>query len=194
MRLAVAGVAHSGALAGRLKGVLRSPTFKLTHPQLLYHVAGAGARVHLVIDGYLMDTFAPLLFAGALFDVNTGGKFVWHRQAQDVGRYLGHSAYIEITDDGDGFAAVDQIRFADEGSPEPAAAPSAIAGRILADSHVTSADSLAAAYGAAWSQALEQCRAGRADSEARALVNWVLEHKLVDVNESASAQLAECKK
>ncbi|MDB5356665.1 MAG: Planctomycete cytochrome [Phycisphaerales bacterium] len=194
MRLTMLGVAHSGALAGRLKGVLRSPTFKLTHPQLLYHIAGTGARVHLVIDGYLMDTFAPLLFAGALFDSNTGGKFIWHRQSQDVGRYLGHSAYIEIIDDGDGFVAVDQIRFADEGSPEPAAAPSAVAGRILADAHVTSSESLAAAYGAAWSQALEQWRAGGADDGACALVNWALQHGLVEVNESAAAQLTECKK
>jgi cytochrome c553 len=194
MRIALPGMANSGALTGRLKGALRSPTFKLTHPQLLYHIAGAGARVHLVIDGYQMDTFQPLLFAGAQFSVETGGKFVWHRQAQDVSRYLGHSAYIEIIDDGEGFVAVDQIRFADEGSPVPAAGPSAIAGRILADTHITSSESLTASYAAAWSQALERWRAGKADDGECALVSWAFEHGLVEVDESARGQLTECKK
>jgi cytochrome c553 len=194
LRALPAGAAHSGALAGRLKGVLRSPTFTLTHPQILYRIAGTGARVHLVIDGYRMDTYQSLLFGGALFDVNTGGKFVWHRQGQDVGRYLGHSAYIEIIDDGNGYAAIDQIRFGDEGSPEPAAMPSAIAGGILSDASANSPDAVAAMYGTAWSQAIAQWRSGKADAGQRELVNWALEHNLIDIDPAAQSKIADCKK
>src|SRR5262249_14246768 len=46
------GVAHSGLLAPRLQGVLRSRTFVIDHNKVLYRVAGHGGRINLIIDGY----------------------------------------------------------------------------------------------------------------------------------------------
>jgi Protein of unknown function (DUF1549)/Protein of unknown function (DUF1553)/Planctomycete cytochrome C len=110
------GVANSRRYADKLGGVLRSPTFTITHDQILYRVKGENARIRLIIDGYVMDEFSALLFKGCLQKVNTGGKWTWLRQAGDVHRYKGHRAHIELIDDGDGWLAVDEIRFADNGS------------------------------------------------------------------------------
>jgi hypothetical protein len=112
------GVAHSGELSPKLRGVLRSPTFTITHPQILYRLAGQNGRVRLVIDGYQMMDFSGLLFGGTTFEVKTDGRWVWHRQAGDLQNYLGHRAYIELIDDGDGWIACESIWFTN-GAREP---------------------------------------------------------------------------
>ena len=109
------GVAHSGELAPRLRGVLRSPTFTITHPQILYRLAGQNARVRLVLDGYQMMDFSGLLFNGTTFEVKTDGKWIWHRQAGDLQNHLGRRAYIELIDDGDGWIACESIWFSNGG-------------------------------------------------------------------------------
>ncbi|RMG36155.1 MAG: DUF1553 domain-containing protein [Planctomycetota bacterium] len=117
------GVVHSGLNGRKLCGALRSPDFIITKPTILYRVAGENARIHIVIDGYGFDVFNALLFRGANINVKTGGDFQWIRQAQDVSRYVGHRAYIELIDDGDGWLAVDEIRLADarQAPPQPPA-------------------------------------------------------------------------
>jgi len=109
------GVANSRRYAEKLGGVLRSPTFTITHDEILYRVKGENARIRLIIDGYVMDEFSPLLFKGCLQKVDTGGKWTWLRQTGDIHRYKGHRAHIELIDDGDGWLAVDEIRFANDG-------------------------------------------------------------------------------
>lgn len=123
------GMAHSGELSPKLRGVLRSPTFTITHPQILYRLSGQNARVRLVIDGYQMMDFSGLLFGGTTFEVKTEGKWIWHRQAGDLQNYLGRRAYIELIDDGDGWIACESIWFTN-GGREPAA-PS-VEGDLLA--------------------------------------------------------------
>jgi mono/diheme cytochrome c family protein len=137
------GVAHSAALSSKLRGVLRSPTFTITHPQILYRVAGKNARIRLVIDGYQMMDFSGLLFGGTTFEVNTDGKWIWHRQAADLQNYLGRRAYIELIDDGDGWIACDEIRFTN-GGPDPAPMPHSDHARLLADPSIKSPQDLAA--------------------------------------------------
>ncbi len=112
------GVVHSGELSPRLRGVLRSPTFTITHPQILYRLAGQNARVRLILDGYQMMDFSGLLFSGTTFEVKTDGKWVWHRQGGDLQNHLGRRAYIELIDDGDGWIACESIWFSN-GGPEP---------------------------------------------------------------------------
>ena len=116
------GVAHSGELHPRLRGVLRSPTFTITQPQILYRLAGQNARVRLVLDGYQMMDFSGLLFGGTTFDVKTDGKWVWHRQGGDLQNHIGRRAYIELIDDGDGWIACESIWFT-SGGPEPKVLP-----------------------------------------------------------------------
>ncbi len=136
------GIAHSGELHSRLRGVLRSPTFTITQPQILYRVAGKNARIRLVIDGYQMMDFSGLLFGGTTFEVNTDGKWAWHREGGDLQNHLGRRAYIELIDDGDGWIACDEIRFTN-GGPEPTPAPHASHAAVLSNKSVVSLDELA---------------------------------------------------
>ena len=122
--------------------MLRSPTFTITYPQILYRVAARNARIRLVIDGYQMMDFSGLLFGGTTFDVNTEGKWVWHRQGGDLQNYLGRRAYIELIDDNDGWIACDEIRFS-KGGPEPVPAPHAGHVKLLSDDSVSSLEKLA---------------------------------------------------
>lgn len=123
-------------------GVLRSRTFTITHPQILYRVAGKNARIRLILDGYQMMDFSGLLFSGTTFEVNTDGQWIWHRQAGDLQNHIGRRAYIELIDDGDGWLACDEIRFSN-GGPEPVAIPHRNHAVVLADESVTSLESLA---------------------------------------------------
>ena len=189
LRVLRPGVIHGGLLAARLPGVLRSPSFIIQHPQLLYHVAGRGCQIRLVIDGYRMDQFNNLLFAGAIQSIQTQGQFVWLRQGGDIGRYLGHRAHIEVIDDGNGWIALDQIRVADNDAPAPQAAPSSIATRVVRDAGVTSRESLADAYGRTFDQAIEHWRAGTIAAHEVEVVNWALEHELLELDRSAQMKL-----
>ncbi|GDY07355.1 hypothetical protein LBMAG52_08410 [Planctomycetia bacterium] len=136
------GLVHSGLWPHRLRGVLRSRTFTITHPQILYRVAGKNARIRLILDGYQMMDFSGLLFSGTTFEVNTDGQWIWHRQAGDLQNHIGRRAYIELIDDGDGWLACDEIRFSN-GGPEPVAIPHRNHAVVLADESVTSLESLA---------------------------------------------------
>jgi hypothetical protein len=112
--LVPAGVAHSGRFGDRLPGVLRSPTFTIEKPFIHYRVAGRKAKVRLIVDGYALDPFTPQLFEGFTFEV-ADEAFQW--RTQDASRYLGHRAHIELVDAGEGYVAVDEIRFADSEQP-----------------------------------------------------------------------------
>jgi hypothetical protein len=111
----------SGDLSTRLRGSLYSPTFEITHPDILIRIAGEGARVRLVIDGYVMMEFNGLLFRGIDRKVDTKGEFEWLRLGEDAHRYIGRHAYIEVMDQGDGWFVIDQVRFAEKrnGPPPP---------------------------------------------------------------------------
>jgi mono/diheme cytochrome c family protein len=115
-RLAPPGVAHSGLLSNKLRGVLRSRSFIVPKESIDYRLAGTGggAQVRLIIDGYTMDVYNGVIFPGISFPVDTGGKFKWHRQ--DTKMYAGHRAHLELNDEGDGWIAVDEIRFNDDPS------------------------------------------------------------------------------
>lgn len=99
----------SASLSVKQRGSLFSPTFTLNGDEVLVHIAGNAAGLRLVIDGYVMHEFTPLLFAGTKVDVNTDGQFRWVSLAGDTGRYAGHRAHLEIRDDNDGWFAVRQV-------------------------------------------------------------------------------------
>jgi hypothetical protein len=124
--LVAPGWAHSGLLAPALEGVLRSTTFLIEKRYIQTRAAGRDGRINIVIDGFekiRAPIYGPLTIA-----VNTEQP-AWH--TQDVGMWRGHRAYIEIGDGatvdytnykkqgpasyypGNGFIAVDEIRFSD---------------------------------------------------------------------------------
>jgi hypothetical protein len=122
---APAGRYSSARLGKKPRGVLRSPTFTLTKPNLLYRIAGENVTVRLIIDGYLMDEYSGLLFSGCKFNVNNS-RLHWARQGGDVANFVGHRAHIEIFDEGDGWVVLDDVRLADSGqaTAEPVSADS----------------------------------------------------------------------
>jgi hypothetical protein len=109
------GVAHSGLIAGRLQGVLRSPSFTIDKGHILYRVAGQGSQVNLIIDGYQL--IRDPIYGGLTFHAKSD-QMEW--RSMDVTMWKGHRAYVEIVDDGPGFIAVDRILFADTASPPKA--------------------------------------------------------------------------
>jgi hypothetical protein len=168
------GVAHSGTLSNRLQGVLRSPTFEITSESIYYRMAGRGGQIRLIIDGYVMDVYNRLLFGGISFKVETEDAFVWHRQ--NVAKHIGHRAYIEIIDHGDGYVAVDEIRFGDHRLPLQS--PHPLATVLLTDDAVTSLEQLADAYGSIWQETLQHLHGAVLDSAQTQLLNVVLHERL----------------
>lgn len=112
-------VADSSRLGWNLAGTLRSPTFRLTADRLHLRVRGQNAKLRLVIDGYQMNLHADLLFSQTLVPIQSP-QFEWRTLAGDIGKYVGHTAYLELIDEGDGFIAVDQIWM---GGDRPVLAP-----------------------------------------------------------------------
>lgn len=184
-----AGMADSGRWSPRLQGVLRSPTFTVEHPYIYYRIRGQSVKIRLILDSYFMDVFSGLLFRGCAFDVNTDGKFVWHQQGQDVGRYLGHRGYIEILDHGDGSVQVDEIRFSDQGPPPELLHPLA---SILFRDQPRSLEALAQAYGSAWDRAFSGSASGM-DASLTDLANWAAEQNLWQPDAAAQANLAQAR-
>lgn len=118
---------HSGMLGSRFQGVLRSPTFEITHPNLFYYISARNAKIRLIIDGFRLDVNNPLLFNAMKLDVNTDGQWKWIQQGGDLKNYIGHRAFIEIIDEGDGFIGVQEVRFADHAPPSGRPSPVSVA-------------------------------------------------------------------
>jgi hypothetical protein len=170
------GLADGRTMAGPLQGVLRSPTFTLTHPNVFYRISGKGATVRVIAEGYFMDTFNALLFKGFSLDVDTEGQFIWQRQAQDLHRYVGHRVHLEIIDHGDGAVGVDEVRLSD--GEIPRTPPSKMA-RAVVSGDVQGLPELARAYGRCWAAAFEAIEQHNANAEDVALINWALKHGLI---------------
>ena len=165
-------LAHSGLLAGRLQGTLRSRTFELERKFVHYRARGRGGRIRLIVDGYTLDEFNALLFNGFTFDVNADAP-AWQYHTLDVTRFLGHRAHIELIDDGDGYLAVDEIRFSDRANNpfekrEPRSARRSISD--LADACQERFESGVAAW-----------REGSLDADRTELTDWLFKHKLIDL-------------
>ncbi len=124
--LVAPGVAHSGLVAQALQGVLRSRTFVIEKRYIHTLAAGRDGRINIVVDGF--EKIRSPIYGPLTIEVNDDQP-AWH--SQDVGMWLGHRAYIEIGDGattnyadskskgpmsyypGDGYIAVDEIRFSD---------------------------------------------------------------------------------
>ncbi|HEX6986920.1 MAG TPA: PSD1 and planctomycete cytochrome C domain-containing protein [Planctomycetaceae bacterium] len=113
------GVADSGRLAKKLTGSLRSRNFTISHDVALIRVKGEKARVRLVVDGFQIDQIHSLLFAGLTTSVDTGGEWTWLRIAGDLPNHKGRRGYIELLDEGEGWLAVDEIRFTNSPDDPP---------------------------------------------------------------------------
>lgn len=170
LQIVDADAAHSGLLASRLEGALRSPTFEIQSDFIEYRLRGNSCRIRIIVGGYYLDEFNPLLFDGMTFAVDTLDDRRWHWHRQRVAKYRGHRAYIEILDEGDGWITVDEIRMSDD------ATLSSDQTREIARAD---AQDPCAAIAHAIQGALT--RLGDGDTEPRdaRIINWLLEHDLV---------------
>ncbi len=123
-----AGVAHSGGVSDRLRGVIRSRTFTIARDKIQVLASGRGGRINVVIEGF--EKIRSPIYGNLVVDVNHGEAWKW--LSIDVKQWAGYPAYLEIDDgasvdftgnngvtrDGRGFIAVDEIRFGD-GPPPP---------------------------------------------------------------------------
>ncbi len=123
------GQAHSGLMSDRLRGVMRSRSFTIDDRYLHWLVAGRGGRINVVIDGF--EKIRDPIYGALTRKINGGDKPRW--VTQDLGMWLGHSAYLEISDggtvdfdgansqidDGYGYIAVDEIRMSNQRTPQP---------------------------------------------------------------------------
>jgi len=156
-------VAHSGLLADQFQGTIRSREFTITKPYIHYRVKGRGGRVRLIIDEYHLDEFNALIFDGLIIDINHDDN-LWHTHTQHIiDKYIGREAHFEIIDDGNGWIAVDEIRFADENrinqEPSPVHPP------LVGD-------------------ALARFGTGELTSQDAILLSWLLRYNLISQRES----------
>ena len=116
------GTWHSGLLGMPLHGALRSPTFTLEEREIHLRLAATGSvTVRVVVDGYFMNEFRPLLFEGTRLTgkaIETGGEWQWKTLNADLEKYVGHKVYLEFLDEGDGFIAIDEIAYEPRPVPE----------------------------------------------------------------------------
>jgi hypothetical protein len=122
------GVAHSGRISKNLKGVLRSQTFILDHDRVQVRAAGRKGTIRLIIGRYQLHDYNGILFGGAIAQVNTRGDYQWFDLATGIAKYKGRHAYIEFVDHGDGFIAVDEMRFSNDAIPKNTMAQELVGG------------------------------------------------------------------
>src|SRR5581483_6196115 len=108
----LSGLAHSGLVSLKLYGALRSPTFVIKHKKIHYRVAGKQAKVNLILNG--LQLIRSPIYGDLTFAVNNESL---HWRTQDVSMWIGQRAYIEILDEGPGYAAIEQVVFSDDAQP-----------------------------------------------------------------------------
>ncbi len=175
-----AGAAQSGRMSKKLRGVLRSPTFTIEHDNIHYRMAGEGGQIRLVIENFQLREYNGLLFESTLIDVNTGGQWVWHNQTRDLAKFKGRRAYIELIDDGDGYIAVDEIRFS--GADPAESLDFGVLGRILTPDTRSTGD-LVQAYAGLASSAMLQAAEGTANAGSLDFLQFLSKNALVDLDD-----------
>ncbi len=110
------GYPHSGRESLNLQGTLRSPTFPISKRYLAIRTAGKGTQLRLILNH--LQLIQDPIYGGLKHAVQHGEEFRW--VVIDLQMWQGQNAYIELIDDGPGYAAIREVRFLD--SP-PAAGP-----------------------------------------------------------------------
>lgn len=187
-RMVPVGMAHSGRLSNRLRGTLRSPTFDFDHTNIYYRMRGGDVAARLILDGYYMFDFNGLLFGGFRLDLknDAANDVRWHHQAGDIRRYTGHKAYVQIDDQGDGFAVLDEVWTSNGPAPTERANETALA---ISGQAIGNAAQLAAAYAKSISAASAAWKKKSLDRASSELLDWALKHKLISAPDDKWTEL-----
>ena len=174
------GTVSSSQFGGRFCGVIRSPTIELEHSHIHYRIRGENVTIRLIIDGYVMDSYSPLLFKGCIHEIKNSKEFAWHSQADDIKNHLGSRAHIEIIDHGDGYFELDEIRFSDGAKPASKSSPIL---RQAAEKGFESREGFSKAASLAICDQLSD----DANPSFGVLVSWVIDSDLTDLFETKNA-------
>ena len=130
------GWARSDLVSKSASGVIRSRSFRIERPFIQVRALGQDGFINVVIEGF--EKIRSPIYGGLTRRIDSPAEPVW--VVLDVGMWKGLNAYLEIADgsvadfqgsnsamvDGQGFVAVDEIRFADSPTsegPEPGLFP-----------------------------------------------------------------------
>ena len=189
---------HSGLLGRRFQGVARSPTFTIETEAIHYLAAGANAQIRLIVDGFVMNEYNPLLFADLIKNVDTDGKWQWIEQRGDLKKHIGHKAYIEVIDQGGGFIAIKDIRFDDKRRPNQMRGDSHAMFPRLPDCNpwTDTQDFTRTPLGIACNLAALSARISNTLPHSQAIIdtdlfNWVTRHRLIPIEDKAYDSLEE---
>ena len=201
-RLWERGTLNSGLAGANWQGAIRSPTFEIGHDAIWYRVRRIGGKpapgrkhkngqISLIVDGF--QFIQDPLYGILTINVPHDGKFHWIRQ--DVTKFPGHKAYLEIEDSGDEILIIDQISFSN--GETPADRPDTLQLQILNDESIVSSETLLKAYHAQFVETLNQWQddtIDAIDSRSRTdWINWLLSTDLVckSVGKSLSLDLID---
>ncbi len=158
----------------RATGVLRSPTFTISNPNIHIRMrASANISINVIIDNYQMAPYNGLLFRGTFINggaSDTKGQWQWKTLGGDLKKYVGHNAYLEFIDNSDASIAIDEIVFSDSGAPPET--PDRLS-MLLADEQNSLAD-LWASTGSTLKR-----------SKSSELLHWLRTHQLISDEEIA---------
>ena len=184
------GTAYGGVSGAPVPGLLRTPTFTVSAPQLWYRVRGGG-EVFVEVDSHRM-------IAGPLHGVlkrHLNFNPSWSWQVTDMHDYIGQRAHIEFTPDPEPrYFAVSLVLQAESAPPEPSRANRLLLAALTVDPP-TSIGELAKRYAQIFRETADLLAAGRmadrADAADRAsLANWLLQHGAALAPDSAASAKA----
>ncbi len=188
---------HTGTASGRSYGVIRSPTFIIDKPFVDYHICrSAGNRltlkrhrgqlksgqINLVVDGF--QHIKDPIYGGLSLQIPVADQPRWLRQ--NVQKWIGHRAYIEIFDEEEGFLQIDQIRFSSDQLQTEQPVPALVA--MLEQEQINSLSAFKENFQTILQQVLERYRNSKSESvslsdEQRILINWMLKQSKQNVME-----------
>ena len=111
------GAVHSGHVSKALYGMLRSPSFAISHDNIHIRAAGVKGTIRVIVEDYLLSDLHKLLFENTVQKIDTDGEYKWFSVTHSLRKFIGMEAYFEFEDGGEGFVAVDEIVFSDSDTP-----------------------------------------------------------------------------
>ncbi len=172
--LTIPGTVDSGLLGRKQVGTLRSPSFEIRPGEIQVRLNAENILARVVIDNYHMGVFSGLLFRGTVRDAkhaqtNTEGDFRWLRLDGNLDKYVGHRAYLEFVDDGEGFGVIDEVRFASRSPHQDR--PHPLMEVLLRETVPETDDQVAEALNRAW------------QTRSPAITNWLSRHQLISMTD-----------
>lgn len=179
-RLAERAAATNLHSSSKLSGLYRTRTFQVKAGNIWYHYRGK-AKVFLAVDSH--RTVSGPLHAVCKQQIDSGGGWQWF--AHPAADYQGHRVHVDFVPDGEFELA--EVLQSDTSPKQQPSLHSTVVEQLQSRGGLGLSE-VAAATGAAFSQALGAAAQGDADTRDSQLVNWLLsnDHFLPVIDSQAS--------